>query len=75
MAQVTVSSKYQVVIPEEIRARLNIRKGQKMITFDLNGIIELVPERDISEDYRPYLTQTESIVTPSIVVPERDQAR
>ncbi|MDO8588238.1 MAG: AbrB/MazE/SpoVT family DNA-binding domain-containing protein [Armatimonadota bacterium] len=49
MTQVTVSSKYQVVIPLEIRKRLNVRKGQKMLVVVRNNIIELVPDRDISE--------------------------
>lgn len=49
MPQVTVSSKYQVVIPQEARTRLNIRAGQKMTVIILDDIIELVPDRDLSE--------------------------
>ena len=49
MPQVTISSKYQVVIPREVRERLRIRKGQKMLVFERNGIIQLVPDRDIKE--------------------------
>ena len=49
MTQVTVSSKYQVVIPLEVRRRLKVRKGQKMLVVVRNDIIELVPDRDISE--------------------------
>jgi AbrB family looped-hinge helix DNA binding protein len=49
MTQVTVSSKYQVVIPLEVRMRLKVRKGQKMQVVVRNDMIELVPDRDISE--------------------------
>ena len=49
MATVTVSSKYQVVIPKEVRDRLRIRPGQKVEAFALGGRIELVPVRPIKE--------------------------
>ena len=49
MSQVTVSSKYQVVIPLEVRKQLGIRKGQKMSVVVLGDVIELVPDRDIRE--------------------------
>jgi AbrB family looped-hinge helix DNA binding protein len=49
MTRVTVSSKYQVVIPTEIRRALNIRKGQTLSMVNMGGVIELVPDRDIRE--------------------------
>ena len=49
MNQVTVSDKYQVVIPEEIRKRFNIRKRQKVTFLTIGNRIELVPDRDIRE--------------------------
>ncbi len=49
MTRVTVSSKYQVVIPAEIRRALNIQKGQTMSMVNMGGVIELVPDRDIRE--------------------------
>jgi AbrB family looped-hinge helix DNA binding protein len=49
MSRVTVSSKYQVVIPTEIRRALNIRKGQTLSMVNMGGVIELVPDRDIRE--------------------------
>jgi len=49
MTRVTVSSKYQVVIPTEIRRALNIRKGQSLSMVNMGGVIELVPDRDIRE--------------------------
>lgn len=54
MPEVTVSSKYQVVIPREIRERLKIRKGQKMSMIAIGDRIQMVPDRDISE-LRGYL--------------------
>ena len=49
MQSVTVSPKYQVVIPKTIRETLNIRPGQKMQVIEYTGRIELIPERDIKE--------------------------
>jgi AbrB family looped-hinge helix DNA binding protein len=46
---VTVSSKYQVVIPKDVRDRLGIRPGQKVEAFALGGRVELVPVRPIEE--------------------------
>jgi AbrB family looped-hinge helix DNA binding protein len=46
---VTVSSKYQVVIPKDVRDRLKIRPGQKVEAFALGGRIEFVPVRPIEE--------------------------
>lgn len=51
---VTVSSKYQVVIPREVREELDIRPGQKMDMVVVNGLIRLVPVRPI-EEYRGWL--------------------
>jgi len=49
LSTVTVSSKYQVVIPKDVRDRLKIRPGQKVEAFALGGRIELVPVRPMSE--------------------------
>ena len=49
MQTVTVSPKYQVVIPKEIRDALRLRPGQKMRVIEYDGRIELIPDRDISE--------------------------
>jgi AbrB family looped-hinge helix DNA binding protein len=46
---VTVSPKYQVVIPKSVRKSLNLRPGQKMQVIEYDGRIELIPERDIKE--------------------------
>ncbi len=49
VSTVTVSSKYQVVIPKDVRDRLRIRPGQKVEAFAVGGMVELVPVRHISE--------------------------
>jgi len=49
MNTVTVSPKYQIVIPKNIRDALQLRPGQKMKVIEYNGRIELIPDRDISE--------------------------
>ena len=49
MHTVTVSPKYQVVIPKEIRETLRLRPGQKMRVIEYDGRIELIPDRDTAE--------------------------
>jgi AbrB family looped-hinge helix DNA binding protein len=49
MQTVTVSPKYQIVIPKNIRDALKLRPGQKMRVIEYDGRIELIPDRDISE--------------------------
>lgn len=49
MQTVTVSPKYQVVIPKNIRSSLKLRPGQKMKVIEYDGRIELIPERDLAE--------------------------
>jgi AbrB family looped-hinge helix DNA binding protein len=43
MAAVTVSPKYQVVIPKEIRKRLGLLPGQKIQLVVYGDRIELIP--------------------------------
>lgn len=47
MNVVTVSSKYQIVIPRQLRERLGIEPGQKVQAFALEDRIELVPIRPL----------------------------
>ena len=49
MHTVTVSPKFQVVIPKLIRDALHLRPGQKMKVIEYDGRIELIPDRDILE--------------------------
>jgi len=54
MQTVTVSPKYQVVIPKNIRVSLKLRPGQKMKVIEYDGRIELIPDKDIA-DLRGFL--------------------
>lgn len=47
--EVTVSPKFQVVIPREVRRQLGVMKGQKLQIIVRNGIISLLPERALKE--------------------------
>ncbi len=49
MQAVTVSPKFQVVIPRPVRLNLQLRPGQKMQVVEFDGRIELILERDIKE--------------------------
>ncbi len=49
MHAVTVSPKYQIVIPRPVRDNLQLRPGQRMQVIEYSGRVELIPERDISD--------------------------
>lgn len=49
MTTVTVSEKYQVVIPKAVRESLQIRPGQKLEVIVYEGRAELVPVGDLRE--------------------------
>jgi AbrB family looped-hinge helix DNA binding protein len=49
MQSVTVSPKYQIVIPKTVREALKLYPGQRMQIVEYAGRIELIPERDIKE--------------------------
>jgi AbrB family looped-hinge helix DNA binding protein len=47
MATVTVSSKFQVVIPEDVRTKLKLEAGQKVVVIEKDGVVHLIPLRPI----------------------------
>ena len=47
MNTVTISPKYQVVIPRAIRELLGLKPGQKVQAIAYNNRIELIPVRSI----------------------------
>ena len=47
METVTISPKYQVVIPKRIRRRLGLSPGQKIQAIAYESRIELVPVRPV----------------------------
>ena len=54
MSTVTVSSKFQVVIPKDIRERLRLEVGQKFQVIEYGDRIELVPVKNL-RDMRGFL--------------------
>ena len=49
MKAVTVSPKYQVVIPKEVREQMGIEPGQKMAVLVYQGRIQLIPIGPLEE--------------------------
>ena len=49
MVAVTVSSKYQVVIPQEVREKMNLKPGHKVIVVEKDGVIHMIPEKPMKE--------------------------
>ncbi len=49
MDAVTVSAKYQVVIPQKVRKLLGIKVGQKMHLIAYDNRVVLIPVRPIEE--------------------------
>ncbi|MBX9659621.1 MAG: AbrB/MazE/SpoVT family DNA-binding domain-containing protein [Nitrospiraceae bacterium] len=44
MATTTISSKFQVVIPKEVRDKLHLTPSQRLQVVEKGGVITLVPE-------------------------------
>lgn len=49
METVTVSPKFQIVIPKAIRDQLGLTPGQKVQAIDYEGRIELIPVRPVKQ--------------------------
>ena len=49
MDAVTVSPKYQVVIPQKIRERMRVKPGQKMHVIAYDNMVVFIPVRPIKE--------------------------
>lgn len=62
MHTVTVSPKFQVVIPKSIRERLGLTPGQKVQAIVYGERIELIPLRPIKE-MRGFLKGIDTTVT------------
>ncbi|HMK83786.1 MAG TPA: AbrB/MazE/SpoVT family DNA-binding domain-containing protein [Candidatus Bathyarchaeia archaeon] len=43
MTTVTISSKFQVVIPEDVRSRMRLQPGQKVVVVEKDGVVHLIP--------------------------------
>jgi AbrB family looped-hinge helix DNA binding protein len=49
VSRTIVSSKYQVVIPKDIREESGLKKGQTFEVMSKGGVIALVPDQPLSE--------------------------
>ncbi len=47
MAQATVSTKYQVVIPKAVRTEIGLKAGQVVQIIAKHGVIALVPDQPL----------------------------
>ena len=47
MSQVLISTKYQVVIPKNVRMSLDLKPGQKLSCIITRGVIHFMPDRPI----------------------------
>jgi AbrB family looped-hinge helix DNA binding protein len=59
---VTVSPKYQVVIPRHIRTALGIAPGQKVQAFEYEGRVEFIPVRP-AKALRGFVRGLNTIIT------------
>ena len=48
MTQVTVSSKFQVVIPKDVRRQVPLHTGQRLAVIVKAGTITLLPDRPLA---------------------------
>ena len=48
MGTTTISPKYQVVIPKDVRKKLDLKSGQKMMVVVKGGIVHMIPEKPTS---------------------------
>ena len=49
MTTVTVSPKYQVVIPEDVRKAMGVRPGEKFQVVSYDGRVQFIPLRKMRE--------------------------
>jgi AbrB family looped-hinge helix DNA binding protein len=54
MATTTISPKYQVVIPKDVREKLQLKSGQKMTVVVKGGVVYLIPEKPL-ESFKGFL--------------------
>lgn len=47
MTTVTISSKYQLVIPKDVRESLELKPGQKLRVFTSGDRLEMVPVKNL----------------------------
>jgi AbrB family looped-hinge helix DNA binding protein len=48
MGTTTISPKFQIVIPKEVREKLHLKKGQKMVVIAKGGMVHMIPEKPVN---------------------------
>ena len=49
MDVVILSPKFQVVIPRDVREKLNLKPGQKIVVIEKDGVVHLIPQKPVKE--------------------------
>jgi AbrB family looped-hinge helix DNA binding protein len=49
MAKVKLSSKFQIVIPAEIREKMDLKAGEEIVMIEKAGVIHLIPQKPIKQ--------------------------
>ena len=49
MSVVTISSKYQIVIPQDVREKMELKPGQKIVVIEKDGVVHLIPQKSMKE--------------------------
>lgn len=49
VVKVKLSSKFQIVIPREVREKLDLKPGEQIVMIEKAGVIHLIPQRPIKQ--------------------------
>jgi AbrB family looped-hinge helix DNA binding protein len=49
LAKVKLSPKFQIVIPAEIREKMDLKAGEELVMIEKAGVIHLVPQKPIKQ--------------------------
>jgi AbrB family looped-hinge helix DNA binding protein len=49
MSSATLSSKFQILIPKDIRESMNLKPGQKLDFIQIGGTLRVVPQRSMKD--------------------------
>ncbi len=49
MSSATLSSKFQILIPKDVRESMNLKPGQKLDFIQIGGTLRVVPQRSMKD--------------------------
>ena len=75
MGTSTVSGKGWVVVPQELRERYGLKKGDKVTVVDYGGIIAIIPLRDGAAKWKGALKGKTSLLKALTASRKEDAAR